>query len=206
MRNFCKWPLVLAVPALWVAAAGAAEVMLPSGATIQLLLLRQKSVQEDLKLSSDTVKKIVEFTNAESEAFKKAMKLDEKDRKKRFGELAKKNAKFLADTLTAAQRKRLRQIEVQVSGLRYLTRPEAAKLLDLTKDQQKKFAAMRKEARKKLEEILDAKKGEGRTKKLAKLRAEIDKKIEDVLTDKQKAKARELVGEPFKGELVIEDE
>jgi hypothetical protein len=64
---------------------------------------------------------------------------------------------------------------------------------------------MRKEARKLLEEILEAKGSEGRNEKLAKLRAEIDKKIGAVLTDEQKTKAREIVGEPFRGELLFEE-
>jgi hypothetical protein len=205
MRTFCKWALVLAVSAIWVTAAVPAEVDIPEGTTIQLLLLRQKSVQKELKLSSDTVKKILEFTNAESAAFQKALKLGEKEAQKKIDGLRKKNAKFLDDNLSEAQRKRLRQIAMQVSGLQQLARPQVVKALGLTKKQQRTFAEMRKEARKEVEEILAAKKGEGRHKKLAKLREEINKKIGEVLTDEQKAKAREMVGEPFKGELVLED-
>jgi hypothetical protein len=191
---------------VWVAAARPADVLVPEGTTLQLLLLRQKSVQKELKLNEKTVKKIMEFTNEESEAFKKALKLKEKDREKKVQELRKKNSAFLKKNLTEAQRKRLRQITLQVSGLQQLTRKEVIKKLALNKDQQKKFAEMRKEARKKLVEILAAKKGSGRTKKLAELREEINNKIADVLTDKQKKIVKEEVGEPFKGELVIEDE
>jgi hypothetical protein len=188
-----------------MAAEPADEPLVPEGTTVQLILLRQKSVQEELKVSADLAKMIKEFTDKEYEAFQGAVKLNEKEREQKLEELEKANQKFLADNLSAAQRKRLDQIAMQVTGLRQLTRPEVAKVLDLTDEQQKKFADMQKEAAKDFEAIMGDKDRAGRTAKLAKLRADIDKKVEAVLTDKQKEKARELVGEPFKGELVIED-
>jgi DNA-binding MarR family transcriptional regulator len=197
-----KWVLVLAVPATLVAAQQP-EPIAPEGTTIKLILLRQKSVQQELKLTPEVVKTIFEFTSREYDAEQRAEKLSEKEREQKFQELEKANEKFLADTLTAAQRKRLDQITLQVTGLEQLTRPEVIKVLSITEEQQRKFKEMQKEAHKELEEIIGAK--EGRNEKLAKLRAEIDKKVLAVLTDKQKEIARELVGEPFKGEIVLEE-
>jgi Spy/CpxP family protein refolding chaperone len=205
MRTFWKWALALAVPASCVAAAEPAEPVVAEGTTVQLLLLRQKSVQEELKVSPEDAKKIAEFTTKESEEYRKALKLSEKDRQAKVEELEKENKKFLADNLSEAQRKRLGQIALQVSGLQQLTRPEVARLLNLTEEQQKKFKEMRVEARKELAELISSKDREGRNEKLAKLREAVDKKIEAVLTDEQKAKAKELVGEPFKGKLVFEE-
>jgi len=199
-----KWALVLAVPAGWVAAQQD-EDLVPDRTTVQLLLLRQKSVQAELKLGPEFARKITEFTDKEADAYVEALKLKDADIKKKIEELERENKKFIEDNLSAAQRKRLDQIYLQVTGLQQLTRPEAAKALNLTEDQQTKFKAMRKEARKLLEEILEAKGSEGRNEKLAKLRAEIDKKIGAVLTDEQKTKAREIVGEPFRGELLFEE-
>ncbi|HEY1860472.1 MAG TPA: hypothetical protein VGG61_08965 [Gemmataceae bacterium] len=205
MRTYWKWTLVLAVPTLLVAVAPAAEPLVPEGTTVQLILLRQKSVQEELKVSADLAKKITEFTNMEYEAFQKATALPEKERDQKLEELEKANQKFLADNLSAAQRKRLDQITMQLTGLQQLTRPEVVKALNLTDEQQQKFKDMQKEAAKEFETLMDDKNREGRTEKLAKLRADIDKKVEAVLTDKQKEKAKELVGEPFKGAIVIEE-
>jgi Spy/CpxP family protein refolding chaperone len=199
-----KWALVLAFPAALVAAQQP-EPLAPEGTTIQLILLRQKSVQQELKLTPEVIKKIIEFTNKEYEAAQKAEKLSEKEREQKFQELEKANEKFLADNLTAPQRKRLEQVTMQVTGLQQLTRPEVIKALSITEEQQQKFKEMQKEARKELEEIIGAKNREGRNEKLAKLRAEIDKKVLAVLTDKQKEIAKELVGEPFKGEILIEE-
>ena len=94
---------------------------------------------------------------------------------------------------------------VQYLALAYGLLPEVARLLNLTEEQQKKFKEMRVEARKELAELISSKDREGRNEKLAKLREAVDKKIEAVLTDEQKAKAKELVGETFKGKLVFEE-
>jgi hypothetical protein len=183
MRTFCTWALVLAVPALWATAARADEEISPGPTTAQLLLLRQKSVQQDLKLTPEVITKVADFTAKEAAAYGKALKLGEKEREKAIEALAQANRKFLADNLTAAQRKRLGQITMQVTGLRQLTRPEVAKALNLTAEQQDKFKDMQKSARKALEDIINDKNREGRNEKLAKLREAIDKKIEAVLTD-----------------------
>jgi Spy/CpxP family protein refolding chaperone len=206
MGTFWKWSLLaLAVPAGYVAAAQPADDAIPSGTTARLLLLRQRSVQQELKLTPDVIQKIMAFTNKESGAYGKALKQSGEERQKAIEGLEREEKKFLEDNLTAAQRKRLDQITLQVTGLQQLTRPEAARALNLTEEQQQKFKEMAKEARKALRAIIDSPNREGRNEKLAKLREAIDKKIEALLTDDQKAKARELIGEPFKGEIVFEE-
>jgi hypothetical protein len=201
-----KWLLVLATPALLVAADQPAEEFVPNDVTVHLILLRQKSVQDELKLSPELIAKILVFTNKEYEACQKAMRLGEKEREAKLEELEKENQKFLTDNLTPAQNKRLDQITMQVTGLQQLTQPKAVKMLNLTEAQQQKFKELQKEARKELEEIIRAKSREGKNEKLAKLRADIDKKVEAVLTPEQKEKARELVGEPFKGKILLEEQ
>ena len=72
------WAMILAVSALGFAEPPVAEFTLPSDTTIRLLLLRQKSVQEELKLSEELCKKVVEYTNKEhAEEYQKALKLNE---------------------------------------------------------------------------------------------------------------------------------
>jgi Spy/CpxP family protein refolding chaperone len=200
-----QWVLALAVPVLLAAADQPAEQLAPDDVTVHLILLRQKSVQDELKLTPELVKKITEFTTKEYEAFQKAMQLGDKERDAKLEELEKENQKFLTDNLTPAQNKRLDQITMQVTGLQQLTRPDVAKLLNLTEAQQQKFKEMQKEARKELEEIIGAKDRAGRNEKLAKLRADIDNKVEAALTPEQKEKAREIVGEPFKGKILLEE-
>jgi len=205
MRTFFTLVLVLAVPAGFAAAEEKTAPIAPETTTAQLLLLRQKSVQKELKLTDDDVKKIMEFTNKESDEYGKALKLGANERKAKVDELEAANKKFLEDNLSADQRKRLEQVTLQVTGLYQLGRPEVVKALNLTEEQQTKFEEMQKEARKALEEIITSTERAGKTEKLAKLREETSKKIMDALTDEQKAKVREIVGEPFKGEIVFEE-
>jgi Spy/CpxP family protein refolding chaperone len=198
--------MILAASALGFAEPPAPEFALPSDTTVKLLLLRQKSVQEELKLTPELCTKVAEFTNKEHEEYQKALKLNAEEREKKFNDLEKEHEKFIADNLSEAQRKRLEQITMQVLGLRFLTRPKAAEVLKLTPEQQKKFKQLHEEARKDLAALMEAKDGGDKNEKLAKLRVEIDKKVEAVLTDAQKEVARAYAGEPFKGKLVIEEE
>jgi hypothetical protein len=201
-----KWAVVLVVPAVFGATARPAEEgSVPEGTTVKLLLLRQKSVQKELELAPETTEKIMAFTTAQSEAAGKALKQGEAERKEVFEKLRKQNVQFLADTLTPKQSKRLDQITMQFTALQQLTKPEIAKALDLSDEQVQKLKDLQKVARKALLALLSAKDREGRNEKFAKLREETRTKILALLTDEQKAKAREMAGPPFEGEIVFEE-
>jgi hypothetical protein len=205
MRTYWKWAVVLAVPAICVTAALPQEPAPPEGTTIKLLLLRQKSVQKELDISADVAKKIMAFTNEQSEAAGQAIVLPEAQRKKAFEQLAEQNKKFLADTLNAKQSTRIEQLYLQFTAPYQLTRPEVAKALKLTEDQQQKLKDMHADYRKEMSEIFFGKDTQGRAEKYAKLRDKTRDKILSILTDKQQAQAKEAVGPPFMGELVFED-
>jgi hypothetical protein len=204
MRTFCKWALVLALPAVWVAAAQPATLSLPDGTTVKLILLRQKSVQEELKCSPDVVKKVMEFTDKEYEKAQKALKLKKKERRKKFAELGKANREFLKNNLKPEQDKRLTQIMMQFTGLMQLRRPPIIKLLKLTNAQQEKIKELQEKARKILAKLLSEKDREGLSAKFEKLRQKAREEVLALMTDDQKAKIRVLVGEPFKGKVVFE--
>ena len=206
MRTFWKWAVVLAVPAIWVAAAWSQEPALPEGTTVKLLLLRQKSVQKELAISADVAKKVMAFTEQQSEAFGKAVGMAEAERKTAFAQLQEQNKKFLADTLNAKQNTRLDQLYLQFTAPYQLTKAETAKALNLTEDQQQKCKDLHKEYRKEMEDIFFGKATEGRAEKFAKLREKTRTKILSILTEKQQAQAREVVGPPFTGEIVFEDD
>jgi hypothetical protein len=205
MRAIWKLALVVAVLAVCAGSVAAQQPdeSVPEGTTVQLLLLRQKSVQAELKLGPEFAKLIIDFTGKEAAEYLEALKSKGEDAKKKIEALEERNKKFIADNLNAKQRKRLDEITLQVTGLTQLQRPDVAKLLNLTDQQQSKFKDLQKEARKRLEEIIEKK--EGRNEKLATLRKDIAGKIGAILTDEQRAKVRELVGEPFTGELLFEE-
>jgi Spy/CpxP family protein refolding chaperone len=205
MRTFMKWAVVLLVPVVFGATVRSAETAVPEGTTVKLLLLRQKSVQKELELGADVIQKITAFTTAQSEAAGKALDLGEAERKEAFKKLARQNDKFLTDTLTAKQGKRLDQITMQFTALTQLTKPEMAKELKLSDEQVKKFKDLQSEARKALVDLIQAKDRTGKSEKLAKLREETRTKILAVLTDEQKEKVRKIAGPPFEGEIVFEE-
>jgi hypothetical protein len=205
MRTFWKWAVVLAIPAIWVEAAWPQERTLPSGNTVRLLLLRQKSVQKELGLSADVVKKIMAFTEKESEAAGKALKMAEGERKKALEKLGDLNKKFLAATLDEKQTTRLNQLYLQFTAPYQLTTPRAAKALKLTKDQQKKFKDLYKEHLKEMKEILFGKDTKDRAAKFMELRQKERTMILSILTTKQKEEVKKAVGAPFKGKIVFEE-
>jgi hypothetical protein len=205
MRTLWKWAVVLAVPAIWVASAWPQQpAHHAEGTTVKLLLLRQKSVQKELGISDDVVKKIMAFTNEQAEAAHKILESPDAQHKAAFEKLAEKNKKFLADTLNAKQNTRLEQLFLQFTAPYQLTTPEVAKALNLTADQQQKFKDLHAEYQKELTEILFGTDIKGRGEKFAKLRDKTRDKIQSILTDKQQAQAREAVGPPFTGEIVFE--
>jgi hypothetical protein len=198
--------VVLVVAAVGVATAWPQEPSLPRGTTVKLMLLRQKSVQKELDISADVAKKIMAFTEEESEAAGKALGMPEGERKKVFAELEEKNKKFLADTLNDKQTTRLNQLYLQFTAPYQLTREKTAKALNLTDEQQQKFKDLYKEYRKEMGEILFGKDTEGRAGKFAKLRETTATKIKSILTEKQLEQAKEAVGPLFKGKLVFEED
>ncbi len=202
------WALVGLVLAVFgqIARSQDEEQMVPEGATVKLLLLRQKSVQKELEASPQTVEKIMAFTNAQSEAAKKVLALEKAKRLEAFEKLGKENEKFLADNLTPKQSKRIDQIAMQFTALTQLTKPEMAKERKLSDEQVSKFKDLQKEARKELLAIFESKERAGKGEKLKKLRMDTRTKILAVLTDEQKAKVREIACEPFEGDIVFEEE
>jgi len=204
MRTLLQWALVLTVLVVWVPAARPAERVIPEGTTVKLLLLRQKSVQDELKLSPAECKKITDFTNKEADEVEKAMKLSKDERRKKLKELGEANRKFLKDNLKPEQVKRLDQITMQQTALMQLRRPEIIKALNLTQEQQRKIRRLRRDARRNLRKLLNETDREGLREKFAKLRKETRKKVRALLTAKQKEKVKELLGKPFKGEIKFE--
>ena len=72
MRTFWTWALALAVPAVCVTEARPGEPIVPEGTAAKLILLRQKSVQKELKLSPEVTQKVRAFTKKQWEAAEKA--------------------------------------------------------------------------------------------------------------------------------------
>jgi hypothetical protein len=166
-------------------------------------LLSQKSVQEELKLSEDQVKKVTELAGAGRGAGRGNQNLSAEERQKMQQERAKTNEKALADILKPEQLKRAKQIAWQQQAAQAFSNPEVATAISLTDEQKEKIRTIQADAR---QQGGQARRGGGGNPQDAQnrreaLRKETNEKVMSLLTAEQKAKWKELTGETFKGEI-----
>jgi hypothetical protein len=149
------------------------------------------------------VKQANDLSAKAREEFGKLRDLSREDRQKKAEELSKANDKAVGEVLKPDQLKRLKQIHWQQQGARAFSDPELADALKFTTEQKDKIQAVREEARKEMQSLRQAggDREEAR-KKFEEIRKATNEKVMGVLTDEQKAKWKELQGEPFKGEIV----
>ncbi len=163
-----------------------------------LFYLGQKSVQEELKLSDEQVKKIKELTEKQRESFQGLRDLSQEDRRTKMQELAKSNDKAMSEILKAGQLKRAKQIALQQMGAGALRNEDVVKALKVSEEQKDKIREIQAKSREEMQ-------GLGRDEDARKKRQEIMKatteKVMGVLTADQKTKLKEMQGETFTGKI-----
>ena len=169
-----------------------------------MLLLRQESVQQDLKIGKKEAATIKEFTNEQHKKALKVDKLAESEKDSKYDQMAKENEDFLKKTLTSTQNERLRQIAMQRAGLLWLTQPEVVAKLKLTDKQQQQAKSEQLKARDETDKALSASSAKERDKKLNELKETSHERMMKLLNADQQSKWKELVGAPFNGEFVFE--
>jgi hypothetical protein len=173
------------------------------GANSPVMLLGQKSVQEELKLSGDQIKKAEELAAKQRETLQSLRDLDQEERGKKMQEINQANQKSLAEILKPNQVKRLRQISLQLAGAQAFNNPEVAAELKLTDDQKEKIREIRQQTNQQAQSIREntSDRTEAR-QKVEQLNKSTAGKVIGLLTAEQKEKWKELIGEPFKGEII----
>ncbi len=207
MRNLVAITLVLGLLATTAGTASAQDGRdLRQGIISGFMLLTQKSVQKELKLSDDQIKKLEAALAKQKEIYQGLGDLDAKERAKKLAQLSVAGEKAISETLKPEQIKRFVEISRHHEGLHQSVEAkdgEVAAALRLTDDQKAKIKTIGEELGTEVREAVKAAAGD-RTKMAAKmqdLRKSGDEKLMKLLTDEQKTKWRELIGEPFKGEL-----
>ena len=170
------------------------------------MLLANKTVQEDLKLTEDQIAKVKDLGQKRGEAFKgfKEMSKEERqDAMKKINEETEKVVKELKPEQTA----RLKQIQLQQVGVIVFTSEDLAKNLGLA-DEAKKIT-LSADQKEKLKEITDQAAKDGMEmfksggfgpdtmKKVQALRKETAEKSVNVLTGEQKKTWTEMTGKPL---------
>lgn len=132
-------------------------------------LLNDPSVQKDLKISEDDLRKV-------QAAIKEVVE----------------------KTLSPEQLKRLRQIDLQQRGFEAFRDPEVEKVLQFTDEQKEKLRTLAQETGQAMRDLFQAGGNrEEAQKKLEELRKQTRTKMEELLNEAQKKNWKEMVGELF---------
>ena len=179
--------------------------MVPEEGALEVMLLRQQAVQEDLKLTESEIDKIHKHGAKQWEKAVKVNELSEAEQDKEYAKMTKENERFVEETLTKEQLKRLHQITLQSTGLLCVTRPDVAAKLKLTEEQKKRAPKLQKEARREVEELVHATSKEQKREKMRELHETSRLRLLELLTDEQEATWKEMTGRPLKGEFAFYD-
>ncbi|HZZ27081.1 MAG TPA: hypothetical protein VFE46_03665 [Pirellulales bacterium] len=167
-------------------------------------LLQIEAVQKELKLTdeqkSQATKVNESLTSGRRQIFSENAK-DSKERQPKLAELNKKLDAEVEQMLDDSQKKRLKEILLQVNGGAELQKEEIQKALNLTDDQKTKLAEVQKENTKARRDALAQVEGSARTTKEAELYREGNQKLLSVLTPAQNKQFEQMQGEKIDVDL-----
>ena len=173
------------------------------GSVLQSRLLMMEEVQTELKLTDEQKSQAAEIneklTVGRHDLFAKVTK-ESGERAGHVDKLEKQARESIAKLLDDAQEKRLKELLLQVNGASELTNKEVSAALQITKDQQKKLAAIRRENAKARQKALASFDGDRMAKSL-KLQREADAKLLKVLTDDQRKQFEKMQGKKLAIEI-----
>lgn len=169
--------------------------------------LKAPDVQKELKLTKDQETKLAEAEAKFTEAMKDSRNWTREERATKLAAAQKDLSEKVSAVLDAGQNKRLAQIDLQ--RVKKATRPAAffteekvEQGLALTEAQKEKLAAVGTEAAKQVPVIVLA---DEPVEKITSRLDEVHKGTYDrmvaALTDQQRAKLKDLLGEPFEGSV-----
>jgi Spy/CpxP family protein refolding chaperone len=165
-----------------------------------MMLLLNKGVQEELKLTEEQTKKLKEAGEKAMEAFGGLRDKNEEERKEAMKKMGDDSKKMLTELLKPEQYNRFKQIERQQAGIAMFADEEVQEKVKLTDEQKEKIKGIADEARKDGEDLrktANAGNFAEIMKKGQALRKEATEKALATLTDAQKKTVKELLGEPF---------
>jgi Spy/CpxP family protein refolding chaperone len=206
MKTFGKLFLTLGLLGL-VAAPAMAQGGRGFGGGGGTMLLSNKSVQEELKASSEQVEKLnalgTKLSAKQREEGQKIRDLSEDERPAKQRELMQtmmtEIKTGLGEILKPEQVKRFEQIQLQQAGTMAFGQPKVQEALKITEEQKTKIRDLGQEYQPKIREAMQGFQDdrEAAMKKMAELRKEQSDKAMAILTDSQKASWKELTGAPF---------
>jgi serine/threonine protein kinase len=184
----------------------------------QLFWLNDPKVQDDLKLAKDQIERITALNKQVQEqresfrAFGRPKTEDHSQRSEEHRQLfrrqARANAEAISGILDSVQQKRLKQIGWQTGGTMVYFDPEVIVALELTTDQIDRFHEIQDQAWKATGDYWRANRDhrpeidpDVHRKKMDEIWRPAQERMMNTLTAVQMARWREMVGDPFKGDL-----
>jgi Spy/CpxP family protein refolding chaperone len=174
-------------------------------------LVRNLGVQKELKLTDEQVKKIEENNKKLEPKMREAGEAfqggDREKGQEIMKEVAAETEKFLKETLSADQQKRLKQIQRYNMGPNAFTDEEVAKELKLTDEQKEDIKKITQELGVQSKEAFtgvdfqDQEARQAAFKKIQGFRKEATEKITKMLTPDQKKAWKDVTGEPFEVQM-----
>jgi Spy/CpxP family protein refolding chaperone len=166
------------------------------------MLLSNKSVQKELKVSDEQAEKLntlaTETMAKNRERFQGFQDLSQEERQTKMREARAELEKSLDGVLKPEQVKRFKQIELQVGGMMAFGQPRVQEALKLTDEQKEKVRAIGEEAQGAMPSREDFQADrEAAMKKRAEITKGATDKVCALLTEDQKKEWKELTGEPF---------
>jgi hypothetical protein len=163
--------------------------------------LARKAVQDELKLTPEQVKEVREITVKRMRRPPEFRQLTREEQRQVEQELDKQYRESLTKLLTHDQLKRLHQIWLQYQGPLACLSPDVSKEMGLTAEQKTRLRSVRQELIDSLRALppfsREAAARDKRAEMQSKIRQDIAAKAIAILTPQQKARWRELTGEPF---------
>jgi hypothetical protein len=176
-------------------------------------LLANPSVQKELAMTEEQVKKVRDVTQSIQDKHKderaeiQQLERGSEERREKSQALNKKVAdetkEGLKGVLKSSQEKRLNQIVMQQRGVQAFSEAEVQKKLDLKDDQKEKLKTIAEDSQNEIREAFQGARGGGpegfqeAMKKITALRKEAMEKATSVLDDKQKKTWEDMTGKPF---------
>jgi Spy/CpxP family protein refolding chaperone len=171
------------------------------------VLLSNKSVQKELKVTDEQAEKLNTFAREamekQREQFQGLGDLSQDERREKMQELAKTRAaelrKGMDEILKPEQIKRFEEIQLQQAGASAFLTPRVQEGLKLTDEQKTRLREISEEANQAMRDAFQGAQTdrEGARKKFADTRRQANEKAMGVLTDEQKKAWKEMTGEPF---------
>lgn len=176
-------------------------------------LINRPEVQAELKLTDEQKRQIQDILNKSREDMQSLMENARsggggpEEMQRMFQEHNQAVTKKINAVLTPEQAKRLKEINIQVQGIRAILDPEVQKELGLSVDQKAQIQKAQQENQRAMMEMFQGQRGGGgggnvNREAMREARDKMNKQFEDaltkVLTPEQAQKLKEMGGAPFK--------